>query len=166
MKALILIDIQNGLTKKKSLYNERLFFDTINSAIKAFRNSDAKIIFVQHNNNQLKNGTFDWEIDQRINKHDNDIVIQKKHANSFQKTDLKQILLDFKINSVTIGGLVSHGCIKATCLGGLAEGFEASLLKYGHTNWNKDAHIKIMTTESDLSKNGILIQEFDDINPN
>ena len=160
MKALILIDIQNGLTKKKSLYNERLFLDSVNAAIKAYRDSDLKIIFVQHNNNQLKSSTYDWEIDQRIDKHENDMVVQKKHGNAFQKTDLKQMLLDFKINSITICGLVSHGCVKSTCLGGLAEGFETLLLKNGHTNWNKDAQIKIAATEEELNRNGILFEEF------
>lgn len=157
MKALILIDIQNGLTKKKTLYNVKQFIDSVNSAIKVYRDSDSKIIFVQHNNNQLTNGTFDWEIDQRIDKQENDVVIQKNHGNAFQKTDLKQTLLDSKINSITIGGLVSHGCVKATCLGGLTEGFETFLLKNGHTNWNKDAETKISETEKELFKSGVFL---------
>ena len=159
MKALILIDIQNGLTKKKILHNERVFLDSVNSAIKAYRDSDYKIIFVQHNNNQLINGSPDWEIDSRIDKQENDYVIQKKHGNAFQDTDLKVTLADFDINSITIGGLVSHGCVKATCLGGLSEGFEISLLKNGHTNWNKDADTKILETERELIKNGVIIKD-------
>lgn len=66
-------------------------------------------------------------------------MIQKKHGDAFQDTDLKATLTDFGITSITVGGLVSHGCVKATCLVGLLEGFEISLLKNGHTNWNKDA---------------------------
>lgn len=159
MKALILIDIQNGLTKKKILHNERVFLDSVNSAIKAYRDSDFKIIFVQHNNNQLKNGSSDWEIDSRIDKQENDSVIQKKHGNAFQDTDLKATLAGFEINSITVGGLVSHGCVKATCLGGLSEGFEISLLKNGHTNWNKDAETKILETERELIKNGVIIKD-------
>ena len=100
MRALILIDIQNGLTKKKTLYNESVFFDTINSVIKLYRDSDFKIIFVQHNNNQLKNGTSDWEIDNRIDKQENDCVIQKKHGNAFQNTDLKTTLMNLGIKSI------------------------------------------------------------------
>jgi GrpB-like predicted nucleotidyltransferase (UPF0157 family)/nicotinamidase-related amidase len=159
MRALILIDIQNGLTKKKILHNENVFLDSVNSAIKAYRDSDFKIIFVQHNNNQLRNGSSDWEIDSRIDKQENDCVIQKKHGNAFQDTDLKATLVDFKINSITVGGLVSHGCVKATCLGGLSEGFEISLLKNGHTNWNKDADTKILETERELIKNGVIIKD-------
>jgi len=150
MKALILIDIQSGLTKKKTLYREKLFFDSINEAIKEYRDSDSKIIFVYHNNSQLKNGTSDWELDERINKQECDIIIQKKHGNAFQKTNLKEVLLDSNIDHITIGGLTSHGCVKATCLGGIAEGFKTSLLKNGHTNWNKDAETKISETERQI----------------
>lgn len=160
MKALILVDIQNGLTKKKTLYNEKLFINSVNSAIKAFRNLKLKVVFIQHNNHQLKIGTYDWQIDDRIDRLENDIAIQKNHGNAFQNTDLKQILIDFNIDSIVIGGLVSHGCVKATCLGGLAEGFEIKLLRNGHTSWNKDAQAKIDDTETELLNAGIHTIEF------
>ena len=35
-----------------------------------------------------------------------------------------------------------HGCVKATCLGSIREGYKTNLLKNGHTNWNKDAEVK------------------------
>jgi len=159
MKALILIDIQNGLTKKRTLHNERLFFDTINNAIKNYRESGYKIIFVQHNNKQLKYNSADWEIDKRIDKQEIDIVVQKKHGNGFLNTDLKQILLDAKVKAITVGGLVSHGCVKASCLGGLSQGFETSVLKNGHTNWNKDSENKISETENELIIKGVLLYE-------
>lgn len=152
MKALIIIDIQKGLTKKKVLHNEKLFFDSINKAIKDFRDAGSKIVFMQHNNNQLINGTSDWEIDERINKEQHDTIIQKNHGNAFQKTNLKEILLAFQIDNITIGGLSSHGCVKATCLGGINEGFEVSLLKNGHTSWNKDAAKKISMTEIEIKE--------------
>jgi len=159
MKALILIDIQNGLTKKRTLHNERLFFDTINNAIKNYRESGSKIIFMQHNNKQLKYNSADWEIDKRIDKQEIDIVVQKKHGNGFLNTDLKQILLDAKVKAITVGGLVSHGCVKASCLGGLSQGFETSVLKNGHTNWNKDSENKISETENELIIKGVLLYE-------
>ena len=53
MKSLIFIGIQNELTRKNNLYTEKLFFDSINSAIKDYCESDSNNIFVQQNNNQL-----------------------------------------------------------------------------------------------------------------
>jgi len=157
MKALFLIDIQNGLTKAKNLYQEKLFFTTINYAIEEYRKLGLKIIFVQHNNNQLQKGTFTWEIDERVDKQESDWVIQKKHGNAFQDNDLKEILAALGVKQITVGGLVSHGCVKATCLGGLAEGFEVSIIKNGHTNWNKDAKEKIEQTEDELLEAGVKI---------
>ena len=161
MKALIIIDIQNGLTKR-SLYNKEKFFNTVNAAIENFRNSDSKIIFFQHNNDQLRNATSEWEIDGRINRREEDPVLQKKHSNAFQHTGLKKILDDSAIGSLTIAGLVSHGCVKATCLGAINEGFKTSLLINGHTSWNKDAASRIAETESDLTRAGVIMLDPDD----
>ena len=160
MEALIIIDIQCGLTRKKSLYNAKLFLDTVNSAIKAFRLSNFKIIFVQHNNTQLQEGSRDWEVDPILDKQEYDIVVQKKHGNAFQDSDLKAILSKFGISDITISGLVTHGCVKATCMGAFAEGFKTSLLKNGHTTWNKDAKLKIDQTEKELIEEGIKMAYF------
>ncbi len=159
MKALIVIDVQNGLTKSKPLYNEQSFINTVNRAIKKYRDSNYPILFVQHINDLLKNGTNNWEIDQRINKLPDDKIIQKNHGNAFQKTLLKKELTELGVKSIAIAGLSSHGCVKASCLGGMSEGFEIALIKNGHTNWNKDAERRILLTENELFEKGVTIIE-------
>lgn len=158
MKALLIIDTQNRLTRKKTLFKEKTFINTINYALKFYRDSGSKIIFIQHNNNQLKKDTYDWEIDERFDRQKDDIILQKFHGNGFQNTELKNILIQNEIKEITICGLVSHGCVKATCLGALKEGFKTCLLENGHTNWNKDAEHKISQTEIDLKKEGVIIE--------
>jgi nicotinamidase-related amidase len=157
MKALLLVDIQKGLTNKKGLYNDLLFFETVNFAVEKYRDFGYSIIFIQHNNKQLINGTTDWEIDSRINKMHTDHVLHKQYGNAFEKTELKLILENKNIQEILVCGLVSHGCVKSTCIGGLSEGFETNILANGHTNWNKDAEIKISSTESELSRLGVKI---------
>jgi len=158
MRAILLIDIQNGLTKRK-LYNFPLFVQTINHSINTFREEKDLIIFVQHNNKHLKELTNDWEIDKRIDKQDSDLTIQKSHGNAFLGTDLETVLRARKINEILICGLVSHGCVKATCIGGLALGLKVALLKNGHTNWDKNAEIKINLVEAELKEKGVEIIE-------
>ena len=157
MKALLIIDIQEGITKRKDLYNQSLFIETINYAINKYRKFGYVIIFIQHNNKQLINGTKDWNIDSRIEKRTNDLVLQKYHGNAFEKTELKSILENNNINEIVICGLVSHGCIKSTCIGGLNHSLITNLLANGHTNWNKNAEIKISSTESELKQLGVKI---------
>ena len=74
MKALLLIDIQNGFTKRK-LHDFPLFVQTINHSIYTFREAKDLIVFVQHNNKQLKKSTEDWEMYDRIDKRDNWIIL-------------------------------------------------------------------------------------------
>ncbi len=157
-KALLVIDIQKGLTNNKKLYNDIQFIDTVNFAIEKFRQSDTNmVIFVQHINKLLIEGSPDWEVDERINKKENDYVVQKRYGNAFKKTELKDILKKFQVDEIFACGLVSHGCVKATCIGGLKQGFKVSLLKNGHTNWDKNAEKKIVKVNSQLSKLGVEI---------
>ena len=163
MKALLIIDIQTGLTKRESLYNHNVFFETVNSAIKKYRKLGHRIIFIQHNNKLLQTETDDWEIDSNLDKHDSDDVIQKKHGNAFQKTELKALLEKHNIEETLICGLTSHGCVKYSCIGATENGFDTYLLINGHTNLNKDADVKISTTELELVKLGVNLVDVEDL---
>lgn len=155
MKALLVVDIQEGLTKRKDLYNSSCFIETVNYVISRYRELGNIVIFIQHNNKQLINGESDWEINRRIDKRNKDITLQKQHGNAFEKTELKSILKNKNIKEILVCGLVSHGCVKSTCIGGLNQGFITNLLANGHTNWNKDAEIKISSTELELRQLGV-----------
>lgn len=155
MIALLIVDIQNGLTKNKNLFNDSVFIETVVYTLKKFREKQNTVIFIQHNNKQLTIGTKEWEIDSRIELNNDDNIIQKKHGNAFVQTNLKSILDNKCIEKVLICGLVTHGCVKATCIGAIDEGYTTALLKNGHSNWNKDAEFKITSTELDLKKLGV-----------
>jgi len=159
MKALLVVDIQRGLTEKKKLFKSSEFVEIVNNAIKRYRDQNDLIVFVQHNNKMLASGTEDWEIDKRLNRSKDDLCIQKEHGNAFKDTGLSEILLKNSIEEVLICGLVSHGCILRTCEGSLDKGFLTALLIGGHTNWQKDAEAKIVSTEAAMKKIGVDIVE-------
>jgi nicotinamidase-related amidase len=83
------------------------------------------------------------------------VLLQKQHGNAFEKTNLRSILVNKGISEIIVCGLVTHGCIKSTCIGGLQEGFQVSLLKNGHTNWSNDAATRITSVEAELTQMGI-----------
>jgi nicotinamidase-related amidase len=155
MKALLIIDTQKGLTIKRNVYNLQHFILTINKAIDDYREAGFLIVFVQHNNKILPHGEPDWEIDDRIHFRGSDLVIQKHHGDAFKKTALNNLLKDKKVTEILACGLTSHGCVKATCIGGLKNGYKTSLLKQGHSNVNKDANNKILLAEETLKELGI-----------
>ena len=159
MKALLAIDIQRGLTDRK-LFQKELFLEAVNNAIDEYRKNGDAIIFVQHENKQLVKGTDDWLLDERLHSEAGDKYFGKTNADAFSVKELRDFLDSNEIKDVLVCGLVSHGCISYTVKGGLGLGYDMSLLKNGHTNWNKDAAVKISSAEKTLSDLGAGIIEY------
>jgi len=159
MKALLVVDVQKGLMDK-NIYNKDLFIKKINDAIAAYERGENKIILIQHNNKTLAANTTDWEIDRNIVYNSEACkVIQKYHGNAFEETTLDEYLRNNNIIEIVVCGLVTHGCVKATCVGGLSNGFQVSILKNGHSCWSSDAKEKIQKVEKELEENGVKIIE-------
>ena len=156
MEALIIIDVQNGLVNK-NLCNKETFLQNINKAIIENNIKNNLIIFVQHNSKTLKNGTKNWEIYSELMQNKNSIIIQKKHGNAFENTNLKSVLIENNINEIIICGLVSHGCVFHTCKSGIENGFIVNIIKNGHTNWLKNAENKIEEVNNELKNIGVKI---------
>ncbi len=154
MKALLVVDVQNGLVEKE-LYEKDRFLGTVMNAIRKFREKNQLVIGIHHTNNQLRENSYSWEISKAIDVRSSDPIVQKTHGNAFEKTNLKKILAENEVKELLVCGLVSHGCVRATCLGGIEEGFTVNILKHGHSCWSKDALDKIRITEEELKSKGI-----------
>lgn len=154
MKALLIVDVQIGLMGK-NIYNKESLISTINNAISSYESKGDCIVLVQHNSKMLTENSKDWEIDKNIVYKENCKRVQKVQGNAFEKTDLKEYLNEKKVKEILVCGLVSHGCVKATCIGGLDEGFKVNILKNGHSCWSSDAKERIENIEKELELLGI-----------
>ena len=154
MKALLVVDVQAGLMEKQ-IFNREIFIETINNAIIANRGKGNKIVFIQHNNKMLEYGKDSWKIFSLLDQKSNDLYIQKIHGNAFEETKLKDIFDEQGIKEIIVCGLVSNGCIKATCIGGVEKGFKVQLIRNGHSTWNKKAKEIIDTINEEMSTNNI-----------
>lgn len=164
MKTLLVIDIQKELTHRAGIHKPGIFFDTVNAAIRKFREAGKTIVFIQHNSKLLEPGTHAWEIDERIDRNFIDKSIQKQHGNAFTGTDLRQYLSSCGTTEVLICGMVTHQCVKATATGSVRLGYATSLLKNGHTNFHEDAAGIISRTEAALLELGVKTVDLQDIN--
>jgi len=143
----------------KPIMNKNDLIVIINNAIKHFRDKSNLIIFVQHNNKHLVYSTKEWELFPGLDYREEDIVIQKEHGDAFENTELLEILESKNISEVSICGLVSNGCIKATCIGGLNRKLKIKLIKNGHSNWNKKAKEIIDQINNEMKEKEIMIYE-------
>ena len=93
-----------------------------------------------------------WQFHPDLNFREDDPLIQKIHGNAFKKTNLLQVLESRGIEDIVITGLVTQGCVKATCIGGKELGFRVILVIDGHSNYSKEAPKIILKWNQILDK--------------
>ena len=60
-------------------------------------------------------------------------------GNTFEDTPLHTMLVARGVGRIIVTGLVTHGCVKAPCLGALEPGYAVRLAGDGHSSYSKDA---------------------------
>jgi len=111
----------------------------------------------------MQKGMKNWEIASEITVNEGAVSFQKFHGNAFQETGLHEYLISKKVAQIIVCGLVTHGCVKATCLGGIELGYKVSLLRNGHSCWGSDAIARINNIEEELMKSNVPTVSVEDI---
>jgi nicotinamidase-related amidase len=155
--ALLVIDVQRALFSRPTpIHNAEQLLRNINSLIDMWELVGGLVVYIQHSNKRmLVMGTPDWELHPGIRIINSSRLIQKLHGNAFEKTELNDILSSRGIDQVVITGLVTQGCVRATCLGALSLGYRVTLVEDGHSNYRKDAIKIIEEWNQKLSDNGV-----------
>jgi nicotinamidase-related amidase len=119
--ALLVIDVQQGLFNKPvPIFQADVLLNNITQLVGRAHDHQIPVIYVQHSNDKvLIYGSDDWQFHPVIKPTEEDFLIHKKHGNAFEEISLTELLQLKSINSLVITGLVTHGCVKATCIGAL-----------------------------------------------
>lgn len=139
--ALLIIDVQQGLFEQANpIHRAGELLQNINTLIERARAAGVPVIFIQHSNDEgLVRGSARWRLHPELKPLPGEAVIHKRFGNSFQETNLVQVLKQDQVSGVVIAGLVTHGCVKATCLGALELGYRVTLAGDAHSNYSKQA---------------------------
>lgn len=158
-KALLVVDVQEGLFHKvMKIYKSELLLENINHLINSFRSLDLPIIFIRHTNkSMLLKNSLDWQVHSLLNQMPEDIYVNKVKSNVFEENDIIDILKKLEVEEIVVCGLVSHGCVKGACLGGLNYNYPVTLISDAHSNFNKRAALIINEVNEYLSNKGTRI---------
>lgn len=139
--ALLVIDVQQGLFRKSTpIYRAEPLLNTLATLIERGHAAGVPVIYIQHASDKvLPFGSIDWQLHPRLQPGANDLIVHKQHGNAFEDTPLHAALVERGVGRVIVTGLVTHGCVKATCLGALALGYAVTLAADGHSSYSKDA---------------------------
>ena len=83
----------------------------------------------------------DWvKFDARLPMIDSDIVIEKTHASAFHGTTLGAQLEEVGVDSLVVTGLTTSGCVRATAVAGLQNGYRVVVPREAVGDRNHNAH--------------------------
>lgn len=159
--ALLVIDVQKEQFEASTpVYKADQLLQNINFLIAKAREEGVPVFFILHSaDTYLKFGSDGWQMHPQIQPIAGEPIIHKRHGNSFEDTNLQEELSKRDVSVVVVTGLVTHGCVKATCLGALEAGYKAVLVSDAHSNFSKDAPKVIEKWNQELSNKGAVLVE-------
>lgn len=138
--ALLIIDLQNGVCHQENTTIHQLekLVATVNKRIALYNQAKLPIIFVQHNDNELRKNSFAWEILPAIQTDKCDYFVNKTHANSFYQTNLQTILTKNNVNQIEICGAQTEYCIDAAIKFAHGLGYDLRMQKNMSTTYDNE----------------------------
>jgi nicotinamidase-related amidase len=160
--ALIIIDVQMGLFEKATpIYNADTLLDNLCMLIDRAHQANVPVFFLQHANEKIKmaQGSDAWLLHPRLQPVEIDRIIPKQHSSAFEETTLVKELETLGVQRLVVTGLVTHGCVQATCLDAQKRGYQVILVKDGHSSYSKQAKELIEEWNQKLSQGIVDLKE-------
>ncbi len=146
--ALLVVDVQQALFERPTpIHRADELLDTLSDLVERAHAAGALVVYIRHGNKLLQPGSSGWQLHPRLQPAGeptgepvgDDLVIDKTHGDAFQDTSLDAKLKARSITNVVVTGLVTHGCVRATCLGGSNRGYDVVLVADGHSSYHRQA---------------------------
>jgi nicotinamidase-related amidase len=135
---LLVIDVQNALVSAHPFAGKEII-SNIKSLIKACRENNVEVIYVQHSENEgeeLEPNSYGWRIYEEISPAENEKVINKNYNSAFKNTCLKDYLDSKNINQLIITGMQTDYCIDTTCKVAFEYGYKLIIPEKTNTTFN------------------------------
>jgi nicotinamidase-related amidase len=155
-ECLLVVDVQN-LIFTWGIYRPETLLTNLRTLIDGAHGSDCLLIYIQQTDDDFFIVNSEgWQIHVAVEPTEEDIVIQKNVPNSFTNTDLNSILHANHIGKIYVTGLVSFGCVEATCRGGDEMGYRVMLVRDAHSSTILNPEQLIEQTNTTLQNEGIV----------
>lgn len=142
MKALLIIDMQNGsFTKETPRYDAINVIKRINQLSDSFRANNDMVIFIQHDgslNGDFIPGTEEWGILPDLSCHASDQYVSKTANDCFYRSSLQKVLQSKGINELVVTGCATDFCVDTTVKSAFTKNYCITVIKDGHTTADRE----------------------------
>ena len=129
--ALVVVDVQNDVVAKAFRRNQVI--NKISQLVSTARSQHVPVVWVQHSDDELVKDTLGWEYVAELQSVQGEPVIHKSFGDSFEATDLENVLSGLKVGKLVVCGAQTDACIRSTLHGAIARGYDATLVSDAHT---------------------------------
>ena len=130
-KALLVIDVQRDVVANAFRRNEVVA--NIEHLVESARKAEVPIIWVQHSDDELVKGSEGWAYVSELRMGNGEPVVHKQFGDSFEGTNLDELLQEIAIEQLIVCGAQTDACIRSTLHGAIARGYNATLVSDAHT---------------------------------
>jgi nicotinamidase-related amidase len=145
--ALLVIDAQKGVID--GAVQRDTVVGNIGSLVEKARSEGVPVVWVQHSDDDLVKGSESWEYVPELVREDAEPLVHKLHGDSFEGTELEEVLADAGVGSLVVVGAQSDACIRSTIHGAFVRGYDVTLVGDAHTTedlseWGAPAPEKVI----------------------
>jgi nicotinamidase-related amidase len=144
-QALVVVDVQNDVVGELPPQRRSEFLGAIASIVERARSQGTPLIYIRHQDEYLAEGSPGWQIVPEVAPHDGDSIVEKRHADAFEETNLDEVLRARGIDRLTICGMQSDFCVDGTTRGALRHDYRVTLVADAHATYPSGAR-----TEADI----------------
>lgn len=130
--ALLVVDVQNGVVG--GTVTRDTVVANIRGLVARARDASTPVVWVQHSDEEgLPIGSEEWQIVPELERDEGEPLVAKTYPDSFEDTDLEQVLAGLGIGRLLVVGAQTDECIRSTLHGAVARGYDATLVSDAHT---------------------------------
>jgi nicotinamidase-related amidase len=123
--------VQNGVVGEA--YDRDAVVSNIAALVEKARAADVDIVWVQHNDDDLKKDSESWQYVPELVRRDSEPLVQKEYGDAFEDTELESVLAARGIGQLIVSGAQTDACIRSTLHGAIVRGYDATLVSDAHT---------------------------------
>ena len=132
-KAFLVVDLQRGVLADDGTWDPDGVVARTAGLVDRARAADVPVVWVQHNSNELQAGSEVWQLADGLEPAVEEPVVQKRYGDSFEDTDLAELLTELRVKHLVVAGAQTDSCIRATIHGAVTRGYDVTLVSDCHT---------------------------------
>ena len=129
--ALLVIDVQSAIVD--GAHERDKVVANVTTLVGKARAVGVPVVWVQHSSDNLIKGSDAWQLVPELKRDEAEPLVHKTFADSFEDTDLEEVLAEAGIGRVFVSGAQTDECIRSTIHGAMVRGYDVTLVGDAHT---------------------------------